>query len=179
MKKGYSVPDMDPRLSALFSRRSVRAYTGEPVSEADVRALLEAGMAAPSASNRKPWHFVAVTERAQLQRLASIHPYGKMLSSSGLCIGVCGDRDISPDFWVQDCSAATENILVAAAMLGLGAVWLGVHPSAERERELKQFLGIPESVGLLCLIAAGHPAERPDARTQYDEHRVHRGRWPA
>jgi nitroreductase len=168
---------MDPRLSTLFSRRSVRKYSGEPVSEADVKALLEAGMAAPSASNRKPWHFVAVTERTQLDRLAEIHPYGNMLASAGLCIGVCGDRDVSPDFWVQDCSAATENILVAATMLGLGAVWLGAHPRAERERDLKQFLGIPDNVGLLCLIAVGHPAERPAARTQYDEPRVHRGRW--
>jgi nitroreductase len=168
---------MDTRLSSLFARRSVRDFTGEAVSEADLRALLEAGMAAPSASNRKPWHFVAVMDRAQLEQLAAIHPYGKMLCSAGLCIGVCDDRNISPDFWVQDCSAATENILVAAAMLGLGAVWLGVHPRADRERELKQFLGIPESVGLLCLIAVGHPAERPVARTQYDEGRVHRGRW--
>jgi nitroreductase len=168
---------MDTRLSPLFSRRSVRDYSGEAVSDVDLAALLEAGMAAPSASNRKPWHFVAATERAQLEQLAAIHPYGKMLSSAGLCIGVCGDRDVSPDFWVQDCSAATENILVAAAMLGLGAVWLGVHPRAERERELKQFLSIPENVGLLCLIAVGHPAQRPPARTQYDEQRIHRGRW--
>lgn len=168
---------MDTRLSALFSRRSVRKYTGEPVSEADVKALLEAGMAAPSASNRRPWHFVAITERDKLAQLATIHPYGKMLSSAGLCIGVCGDRDISPDFWVQDCSAATENILAAAAMLGLGAVWLGVHPRAEREHELQRFLGIPENVGLLCLVAVGHPAERPAPRTQYEETRIHRGRW--
>jgi nitroreductase len=168
---------MDSRLSALFSRRSVRKYTGEPVSEADVKALLEAGMAAPSASNRKPWHFLVVTEPAKLVQLATIHPHGKMLSKAGLCIAVCGDRDISPDFWVQDCSAATENILVAAAILGLGAVWLGVHPRAERERDLKQFLGLPGNVGLLCLIAVGHPDEHPDARTQYEEQRVHRGRW--
>jgi nitroreductase len=168
---------MDKRLSVLFSRRSVRSYTGAPVSENDVTALLEAGMAAPSASNRKPWHFVAVTERARLAQLATIHPYGKMLSSAGLCIGICGDRDISPDFWVQDCSAATESILVAAAMLGLGSVWLGVHPRAERESELKQFFGIPDHVGLLCLVAVGHPVEPPDPRTQYDEPRVHRERW--
>jgi nitroreductase len=168
---------MDSRLSALFSRRSVRRYSGKPVSEADVKALIEAGMAAPSASNRRPWHFVAVTDPARLNQLAAVHPYGKMLGSAGLCIGVCGDRDISPDFWVQDCSAATENILVAAAMLGLGAVWLGVDPRAERERELKQFLGIPENVGLLSLIAVGHPDEHPPARTQYDEQRVHRGCW--
>ena len=168
---------MDTRLAALYARRSVRRYTGAPLSEADVKSLLEAGMAAPSASNRKPWHFVVVTEPAGLGKLAAIHPYGKMLSNAGLCIGVGGDLDISPDFWVQDCSAATENILVAAATLGLGAVWLGVHPRAERERELKQFLGMPDNVGLLCLVAVGHPAEQPAPRTQYDETRVHRGRW--
>ena len=134
-------------------------------------------MAAPSASNRKPWHFIAVTEPARLVQLAAIHPYGKMLASAGLCIGVCGDREVSAGFWVQDCSAATENILVAAAMLGLGAVWLGVHPRAEREGELKQFFGVPDNVGLLCLIAVGHPTERPPARTQYHEPRVHRGCW--
>lgn len=168
---------MDARLSALFSRRSVREYTGKPVSERDVKALLEVGMAAPSASNRKPWHFVTVTERAKLVELASIHPYGKMLTRAGLCIAVCGDRDISPDFWVQDCSAATENILVAAAILGLGAVWLGVHPRADRERELKQYFGIPESVGLLCLIAVGHPAERPGCAYSVRRSPGHPERW--
>ena len=170
---------MDERPSALFSRRSVWKYADTPVSKVDVKALLEAGMAAPSANNRKPWHFVTVTSRLRLNRLAATHPHGKMLASARLCIGVCGDRDAAPDFWVQDCSAATENILVAAAMLGLGAVWLGVHPRVERERELKRFLGIPENVGLLCLIAVGHPAEHPAARTQYDEQRVHRVRWQA
>jgi nitroreductase len=98
---------MDSRLFKLFSRRSVREFTGGPVADADVKALLEAGMAAPSASNRRPSHFITVTGRPALDRLAEIHPYAKMLATAGLCIAVCGDRTTSPDYWVQDCSAAT------------------------------------------------------------------------
>jgi nitroreductase len=168
---------MDERLMPLFRRRSVRSFTGAPIAPGDVTALLEAGMAAPSANNARPWHLVVVTEPGRLKRLAEIHPYGKMLSYAGLAVAVCGDRRVSPDFWVQDCSAATENILVAAAMLGLGAVWLGVHPRAEREAAIRGFLDIPEHLGLLCLIAVGRPAHEPPARTQYDSERVHRERW--
>ena len=155
----------------------MRSLAGKPVAEADVTALLEAGMAAPSASNRRPWYFVTVTDPTRLNKLAEIHPYGKMLQYAGLAIAVCGDRQISPDFWIQDCSAATENILVAAAMLKLGSVWLGVHPRVEREASIKEFLGIPERLGLLCLVAIGHPTKMPEPRTQYDSERIHRDRW--
>ncbi|HDQ99827.1 MAG TPA: nitroreductase family protein [candidate division WOR-3 bacterium] len=168
---------MDPRLKALFARRSVRRYTGAPVAEADLRALLEAAMAAPSARDLQPWRFVVVTGRERLDRLAGIHPYAQMLKTAGACIAVCGDRKVNADFWVQDCAAATENILVAAAMLGLGAVWLGVHPRAEREDALKQYLGLPEDFGLLCLIAVGHPAESPSPRTRYDPDKVRPENW--
>ncbi|MEO0079375.1 MAG: nitroreductase family protein [candidate division WOR-3 bacterium] len=168
---------MDSRLAAIFARRSVREYTEEPLNEKDIQALLEAAMAAPSASNRKPWHFVVVTDRDKLKRLAEVHPHGKMLASARAAIAVCGDLATSPDFWVQDCSAATENILIAAAMLGLGAVWLGVHPRKEREQALKSELGIPEQFGLLCLIALGRPRVQPPPRTQFDPDRVHREGW--
>lgn len=168
---------MDQRIAPILARRSVRAYTGEPVPPADTKALLEAAMAAPSASNRQPWRFVVVTDRPRLKQLADIHPYGKMLADAAACVAVCGDLDTSPDFWVQDCSAATENILVAASMLGLGAVWLGVHPRREREQQLKRYLGIPDQAGLLCLVAVGRPTEQPRPRTQYDPDKVHRERW--
>jgi nitroreductase len=160
----------------IFARRSIRAYTGEPLSEADVKALLEAGMAAPSASNRKPWHLVAVTDRATLRELARSHPFGKMLARAALGIAVCGDPAIS-DWWVQDCSAATENILVAASGLGLGGVWLGCHGRPEREQAIRQVLGIPERIGVLSMLSIGHPAETKEARTQYDPKRVHQDRW--
>ena len=167
---------MDPKLQILFARRSVREYSAEPIAAADRRSLLEAGMAAPSASNRRPWHFVVVADRGQLQRLAAAHPYGRMLAGAALAIAVCGDPAAS-DWWVQDCSAATENILVAAAGLGLGGVWLGCHGRPEREQAVRDTLGIPPGIGVLSLIALGRPAEQPPARTQYDEARVHAERW--
>jgi nitroreductase len=133
-------------------------------------------MSAPSGSNQRPWHFVVVTDRQTLHALAEAHPYGKMLASAGAGIAVCGDPAIS-DWWVQDCSAATENILIAAAGLGLGAVWVSSHGRPEREQAIRDVLGIPERIGVLSLLSIGHPAEEKQARTQYDRVRVHRGRW--
>jgi nitroreductase len=163
-------------IKAIFSRRSIRKYTTEPVSEADIQTLLEAAMAAPSASNIKPWHFVVVTERETLNALADAHPHGKMLAQATLCIAVCGDPDLSR-YWEQDCSAATENLLVAVTALGLGAVWLGVHPRDDRKGFTRRILGIPENIVPLNLISIGYSAEEKEPRTQYDEVRVHRGGW--
>lgn len=160
----------------ILARRSVRRYTSEPVTEEQITTLLKAAMAAPSAANRRPWHFIVVTERKTLDTLAERHPYAKMLFEAPLCIAVVGDPAVS-DYWVQDCSAAAENILLAAAGMGLGSVWLGVHPRAEREQMVREVLGIPHNLTPLCLIAVGHPAEHPPARTQYDPARVHYQRW--
>lgn len=161
----------------IFSRRSIRKYTNEPMKEESMKTLLEAGMAAPSSNNRKPWHFVVVRDRGTLQKLAEAHPHGKMLGDAAAAIAVCGDTELSPVYWIQDCCAATENILIAVAALGLGAVWLGCHPREERVDPIKKILGIPESAGVLSLIALGHPAEQKSPRTQYDELRIHREKW--
>jgi nitroreductase len=118
-----------------------------------------------------------VTERQTLDRLADFHPHGKMLFEATLCIAVCGDLTEMERFWVQDCSAATENLLLAATALGLGAVWLGVYPREERVAAVRQVLGIPETIVPLNLISIGHPAEEKEPRTQYDAARVHHGRW--
>jgi nitroreductase len=163
-------------IQTIFSRRSIRKYTDEPVSEDDIQTLLDAAMAAPSASNIKPWHFVVVTQRETLDALADAHPHGKMLAQASLCIAVCGDPDLSR-YWEQDCSAATENLLLAATALGLGAVWLGVHLRDDRIASVRRILDIPQNVSPLNLISIGHPAEEKEPRTQYDEARVHRGRW--
>jgi nitroreductase len=148
-----------------------------PVSEEQIKTLLEAAMAAPSASNRKPWYFVVVTERETLDRLAEAHKYAKMLHEAPLCISVCGDKSVSERFWVQDCSVATENLLLAATALGLGAIWCGVHPSPERVEAIGKILGIEAPVAPLNIIAVGHPAEEKEPRTQYDEGRIHREKW--
>lgn len=167
---------MDPRLNIIFSRRSIRQYTDAPVGEQEISSLLAAGMAAPSASNRKPWHFVVVTDRTALRGLANAHPYGRMIASAAIGIAVCGDPALS-DWWVQDCTAATENILIAVAGLGLGGVWLGCHGRPEREQAVREVLGIPERIGVLSLLSIGYPAEYKEPRTQYDPARVHANRW--
>jgi nitroreductase len=165
-------------IDIIFARRSIRQYTDEPVTEEQIRTLLEVGMAAPSASNRRPWHFVTVTDRATLKALADAHPYGKMLAGAALAIAVCGDPTLSENYWVQDCSAATENILVAVAGLGLGGVWLGCYPHVNRRvTPIRRVLGIPDSIQVLSLLSIGHPAEHKPPRTQYDEARVHRESW--
>jgi nitroreductase len=168
---------MNPKLEPIFARRSIRHYTAEPVTAEEIQTLLEAGMAAPSASNRRPWHMVTVTERETLVALARAHPHGKMTAQAAVAIAVCGDPSISPRYWVQDCAAATENILVAATALGLGSVWLGCHPNEDRERAIRRVLGIPEEIGILSLISIGRSAEQKPARTQYDAARDHRDRW--
>ncbi|MDI7278042.1 MAG: nitroreductase family protein [Anaerolineae bacterium] len=165
----------DAALQTILARRSIRQYTAQPIAPQEIRRLLEAAMAAPSASNRQPWHFVVVTERSTLDRLAEAHPYGKMLFNATLCIAVCGDPQ--NEYWVQDCSAATQNILLAATGMGLGSVWLGVHPRPERERAVREILGIPQQQAPLCLISLGYPAEHKEPRTQYDEAKVHYERW--
>lgn len=167
---------MDARLTFIFARRSIRHYTSEPVSEEDIHALLQAAMAAPSARNAKPWHFVVIRDRHRLGQLAEVHPYANMLAEAAVGIAVCGEPPAS-EYWVQDTSAATENILLAATALGLGAVWIGVHPQPEREQKVREVLGLPEYITPLCLVAIGHPAEEKPPRTQYDASRVHNERW--
>lgn len=164
-------------IQPILARRSIRTYTDEPVTEEEIARLLEAGMAAPSASNKKPWHFVVVTDRQTLDKLSEYGSHWQMLREAPLSIVVCGDPAISEKYWVQDCSAATENILIAVSIMGLGAVWLGCYPRRERVEPTKELLGIPDPVEPLAVLSIGHPAEEKEARTQYDEARVHRGGW--
>ena len=159
----------------ILARRSIRKYTAQPVTLEEVKQLLEAAMAAPSGHNVQPWHFITVTHREALNRMAAIHPYGKMLPQAPLCIVICGEP--RSEFWAQDCAAAAENILLAATALGLGGVWCGVHPHPELEQPVREILGIPPEITPFCLIPIGHPAERKEPRTQYREERVHYEHW--
>jgi len=164
-------------IDAILARRSIRKYTAEPVSDEHIRAILEAAMSAPSGMNRKPWHFVAVTEREKLDRLGATTTSWGMLQEATLAVVVCGDPRISERYWDQDSIAAVENLLIAVSMLGLGGVWLGCHPNPERVAPVREILGVPEPVVPIAVLSIGHPAEEKEPRTQYDEERVHRNGW--
>jgi nitroreductase len=163
-------------LDLIKARRSVRKYTQEPVTNAQVQALLEAAMAAPSASNRQPWEFVVVRDRDVRQQLAKTHAWSGMAAGAPVVFVVLGDERRSVT-WVEDASAATQNLLLAAAALGLGAVWVGIYPSLEQEAHVRRVLEIPEGKRVLCLVPVGHPAEQKPPRTQYDPDKVHYERY--
>lgn len=166
-------------IEAILSRRSIRAYTAEPVAESDIETILRAAMAAPSAGNQQSWRFVVTANREMLDAMAGTTPYGKILLGAPLAITVCADaRDLKhPTMWQQDCSAAAENALVAINALGLGAVWLGFWPKSERVEPLKQVLGLPEGIEPLTVLAVGHPAETKPPAERYRAELVHRDRW--
>lgn len=172
---------MNARLAPLFTRRSVRRYTGAPVTDSDIRDLLEAAMAAPSAVAKDPWHFIVVRGRDVLNALADILPNGSMLRQADAAIVVCGDparahRNFE-SYLLQDCSAAVENLLLAASLLGLGACWLGVHPHAERMVAIRPLFGIPEAIIPVAAVALGRPAEALGPRTRFRAEAVHAGKW--
>ncbi|HWQ60981.1 MAG TPA: nitroreductase family protein [Negativicutes bacterium] len=167
-------------MEAIFTRRSIRRYTDKPVAEEAVTKLLEAAMAAPSAGNEQPWEFIVVTDRAALEQVTQVHAYAHMLKQAPVAIVVCADlaRNKYPvDFWIQDCAAATENILLAAVSLGLGTCWLGVHPNPERVAGVRSVFAIPESVVPFAIVAVGHPAEHPEKANRYDAKRIYRERY--
>ena len=162
---------------AMYARRSIRKFTDEPVDDVQIEEMLKAAMAAPSATNTQAWRFLVVQDAAKLDSIRKILPFGKI--NAPLAISVCADmsifkRPVVSRFWVQDCSAATQNILLAAVGLGLGAVWCGVHPIPVIEPRIHKLLGLPANVKALNIIFIGHPAEEKEARTQYDAKKVFR-----
>jgi nitroreductase len=172
---------MNPLLQPIFARRSVRKFKDKDVSEETIKDALEAAMASPSAAATDPWHFIVVHDAATRKKLAQGLPYGKMLAESPVCIVVCGDilkaLDEQLSYLLQDCSAATENLLLAISMLGLGAVWLGVHPRDNHIAYLRVLFSLPENIIPVCAIAVGWPAEKPAARTRFNPAAVHNEKW--
>ena len=166
-------------IEALMTRRSIRQYTAAPVPDALVEEILRAAMAAPSAANAQPWQFVIFTDRALIEELAAIHPAGGMLKDAALGILICGDlaREVYAGFWVQDCSAAVENLLLAAHARGLGAVWIGIYPMESGVSVIRKRFGLPDSIIPLALVPIGWPAEELPGEDRYDPARVHRNGW--
>lgn len=164
---------------AILTRRSVRNFKPDAVSEEDLQDLLRAGMQAPSAKNEQPWHFVVIDDRELLDAIPEFHPFSKMLLEAPLAILVCSDRELGTrqGSFLQDCSAATQNILLAAHAKGLGAVWLGIFPNPERIKGMEELLGLPNDIHPATLVAIGHPASRPEPVDRYQQDRVHQNRW--
>jgi nitroreductase len=168
---------MNSTLESIFKRRSIRKYTDKPVEPEKLDLLLQAAMAAPSAMNCKPWEFVIVTDPFKLSQFRKRLIFGNRNAPAAIL--VCGNPGLSVNpaarlFWQQDCSNAAENILIAAASLGLGSVWVGVHPVAEFVRIVRDIVNLPKHVTPLGLIYVGYPAEEKPARTQYNASRIHR-----
>jgi nitroreductase len=172
---------VDEKLGFIFGRRSIRVYSGDPVTEAAVQKLLEAAMAAPSAAAKDPWRFVVIRNRRTLSEIATALPNGQMIATAALGIAVCGDLPAAHDqqlsYLLQDCSAAIENLLLCAHILGLGACWLGVHPREQRMNALRQILALPPSIIPVSCIAIGGPGEAKEPRTRFSRDYVHFDKW--
>lgn len=166
-------------LDGIFTRRSIRKYTDKEVSDDLIKKLLKAGMSAPSAGNQQAWHFVVINDHKILDKIPNIHPYSQMLKQASLAILVCGnlEKETHKGYWVQDCSAVTQNILLAAHGLGLGAVWLGVHPREARVNGIKELLNLPEHIAPLSLVSIGYPAEGKPKAERYDEAKISYNKW--
>ena len=165
-------------MEAIFARRSIRKYTKQPVSDEVLKVLLEAAMYAPSAGNRQPWCFVVINDRKILNEIPKYHPYAQMLKEASVAILVCCDGDLQlGEHGVQDCSAATQNILLAAHAKELGAVWLGVYPTEPRVTDIKNLLNLPEHITPISLISIGYPAEQKSRPDRYKADRVRYNQW--
>jgi nitroreductase len=169
------------RIDNLFARRSIRQFTADPVTDDQVMMLLKAAMASANAGNRQPWHYIVLKDEVMRNRLAEAHQYARMARQSPVVIVPCGEPGQSypglNDYWIQDLAASTENMLLAATGLGLGAVWCGVHPNAERVAVVRSILDVPAYIIPFALVCIGHPGEVKEPRTQYNQERVHIDKW--
>ncbi len=166
-------------LKAILTRRSIRKYSDKKIPEEYYEIMLKAAMHAPTARNRQPWHFIIVSDRKILNELANVNTSWKMLNEAASAIVVCGDLELEDleSFIIQDCAAATQNILLTAHELGLGSVWLGVHPRKERLRPLIKILNIPPNILPVSMVSVGEPDEYREQPERYNNDRIHQGTW--
>ena len=165
-------------IEAIMGRRSIRKYTDKKIPDETITNLLKAAMNAPSAHNKQPWQFIVVDDKAAMKQITEYHQYSKMLEEASHAIIVLADNSIqASDFWIHDCSAATENLLIAAHALGLGGVWLGVHPDPELIENTKKLFKVPDNVTPLGIISLGYPAEQKPPRENYNPERIHKNKW--
>ena len=173
--------DSDIILNSINSRTSTRKFNSEKISKEDLNKIIKSAFAAPSACNLQPWHFIIISDEDTLTHMADVHPYASMFRTATAGIIVCGDKNRTiknhEEFWTQDCSAATENILLAANSLGIGSVWTGIYPVKERCDYLKSYFMLPADIIPFSLIALGYPDEKKNILDKFDENKVHHDRW--
>ena len=171
-------------LDAIYTRTSVRSYTDQPVEPEKIEQILRAGMSAPTARNQQPWAFVVVDDKEVMTQLADSLPYAKMLASAPVAIVVCGDMSRTLEgegaaYWIQDASAATENILLAAHGLGLGAVWSGAYPTMDRVRAIRSVLDLPAQIVPLNVIPMGYPQGETAPKDKWKPENIRKNNWAA
>lgn len=166
-------------MNGIFNRYSVRKFTGEPLEKEKIDLLVKAAFAAPSARNKQPWEFLLVTQRPMLEKMSKTSPYAGMLTEAALGVCICMDekRWNNLEHAIEDCAAAAENMLVQAADMGLGGVWLGVLPDTDRVEKIRTLFALPDGVIPLCMLAIGHPAAPGKPKDKYNETRVHWEKW--
>ena len=166
-------------LQAIYTRRSIRQFTDHEIEPEKTEKLLRAAMQAPSAHNKQPWHFLVINDRTLLNEIADFHPYAKMLYQAPQAIAVCGDLGLESNdrYLALNCAAATQNILLAAHGLGLGAVWIAVYPREERIKKIKLLLELPLHIIPISLVALGYPLRTKEPEDRYDANRVHINKW--
>lgn len=168
-------------LNNIFNRKSVREFTDEKVSHDDLETIIKAAMSAPSALNLQPWEFIVFDEEETLEFMTDLHEYSGMFKSATAGILVCGNMEKTirdyEELWIQDCSASTQNILLAIEALNLGGVWLGIYPIKERCQKLTDYFSLPENIMPFSVIALGHPTKNVESKDKYDPKKVHWNRW--
>jgi nitroreductase len=163
----------------LLTRRSIRKYKTLEIEEDKMEAILKAAQYAPSAVNKQPWHFIVIDDREIFEKIMEIHPNAKMLSSANKAVLVCGDEELQhgDGYWIADCGAATQNMLLAAHSLGLGSCWIGVYPREQRMEHISKLFSLPSHVKPFALVSLGYPDEEKSLPERYDESRVYRNHW--
>ncbi len=163
----------------ILTRRSIRKFLDKPVSDEKIKTILQAAMSSPSAGNMQPWEFIVIKKREILDKVPDIHPYAKMTLEAPVSIVVCCDtsKKVREGFWIQDCSAASQNILLAANALDLGSVWCGIYPNEELTKAFQVLLEMPSDVYPVNIIPIGYPAEKKEPSDRYEEERIHFDCW--
>jgi nitroreductase len=166
-------------IKSIIERRSIRKYTNKEISDLELNKLLEAAMYAPSGGNAQPWDFVVIRDKEKLLRITDVHPYSHPLKEANLAIVVCGNmkKEKFPGLWIQDCSAATQNILLAATDLGIGSVWLGIYPEEDRVNGLKDIIEAPDHIIPFSVVSLGYPDEKKKTPERFSQMNVHMEKW--